>query len=57
MGREECWEHALGGVRTLVRDADGLPIAHGGIVQRRVPYTDRSRRAGSTPLARPAPSR
>ncbi|MET9770741.1 GNAT family N-acetyltransferase [Streptomyces sp. NPDC006415] len=43
---DEDWEHALGGVHALIRDADGLLIAHGSVVQRRVLHTDRSYRAG-----------
>ncbi|MFJ5866035.1 GNAT family N-acetyltransferase [Streptomyces parvus] len=43
---DEDWEHALGGVHALIRDADGLLIAHGSVVQRRVLHADRSYRAG-----------
>ncbi|MFI0589815.1 MULTISPECIES: GNAT family N-acetyltransferase [Streptomyces] len=40
------WEHALGGVHVLIRDAEGRPIAHGSVVQRRVLHGKRSYRAG-----------
>ncbi|MER7695456.1 GNAT family N-acetyltransferase [Streptomyces sp. NPDC096095] len=43
---DEDWDHALGGVHALVRDTDGLLIAHGSVVQRRVLHADRSYRAG-----------
>ncbi|MFJ4964283.1 Aminoglycoside 2'-N-acetyltransferase [Streptomyces sp. ADI96-02] len=43
---EEDWEHCLGGVHALVRGADGVLIAHGSVVQRRVLHADRSYRAG-----------
>ncbi|MFJ1799083.1 GNAT family N-acetyltransferase [Streptomyces sp. NPDC088180] len=43
---DEDWEHSLGGVHALVHDADGLLIAHGSVVQRRVLHADRSYRAG-----------
>lgn len=43
---EEDWEHSLGGIHALVCDADGRPIAHGSLVQRRVLHADRSYRAG-----------
>ncbi|MEU2798821.1 MULTISPECIES: GNAT family N-acetyltransferase [unclassified Streptomyces] len=43
---DEDWEHALGGVHALIRDADGLLIAHGSVVQRQVRHADRSYRAG-----------
>ncbi|MET8937002.1 GNAT family N-acetyltransferase [Streptomyces rubiginosohelvolus] len=42
----EDWEHTLGGVHALIRDADGHLIAHGAVVQRRVLHADRSYRAG-----------
>ncbi|MEV1044758.1 GNAT family N-acetyltransferase [Streptomyces sp. NPDC049916] len=40
------WEHALGGAHALVRDRNGLLLAHGSVVQRRVLHADRSYRAG-----------
>ncbi|MFH9266616.1 GNAT family N-acetyltransferase [Streptomyces sp. NPDC017546] len=43
---DEDWEHSLGGIHALVCDADGDPIAHGSVVQRRVLHADRSYRAG-----------
>ncbi|MFJ2849584.1 GNAT family N-acetyltransferase [Streptomyces rubiginosohelvolus] len=43
---DEDWEHTLGGVHALIRDADGHLIAHGAVVQRRVLHADRSYRAG-----------
>ncbi|WP_097867997.1 GNAT family N-acetyltransferase [Streptomyces sp. rh34] len=43
---DEDWEHSLGGVHALVRDADGVLIAHGSVVQRRVLHAVRSHRAG-----------
>ncbi|RPK90839.1 MULTISPECIES: GNAT family N-acetyltransferase [Streptomyces] len=43
---DEDWEHSLGGVHALVHDADGLLIAHGSVVQRRVLHAGRSYRAG-----------
>lgn len=43
---DDDWEHSLGGVHALVRDAGGLLIAHGSVVQRRVLHGGRSHRAG-----------
>lgn len=43
---DEDWEHTLGGVHALIRDADDHLIAHGAVVQRRVLHADRSYRAG-----------
>ncbi len=43
---DEDWEHTLGGVHALIRDTDGLLIAHGSVVQRSVLHAGRSYRAG-----------
>lgn len=43
---DEDWEHSLGGVHALIRDADGLLIAHGSVVRRQVRHADRSYRVG-----------
>ncbi|MFE9927599.1 GNAT family N-acetyltransferase [Streptomyces sp. NPDC005533] len=43
---EEDFEHALGGMHVLVRDADGLLVAHGSVVQRRVVHRGRALRTG-----------
>jgi aminoglycoside 2'-N-acetyltransferase I len=42
---EGDWEHALGGVHTLVWDGDEL-IGHGAVVQRRLLHGGRALRAG-----------
>ncbi|MEV7440421.1 GNAT family N-acetyltransferase [Streptomyces sp. NPDC091204] len=43
---EEDFEHALGGMHVLVRDAGGLLVAHGSVVQRRVVHGGRALRTG-----------
>ncbi|CAM5442751.1 GNAT family N-acetyltransferase [Streptomyces avidinii] len=43
---EEDFEHALGGMHVLVRDAGGALVAHGSVVQRRVVHGGRALRTG-----------
>jgi aminoglycoside 2'-N-acetyltransferase I len=43
---DEDWDHGLGGVHALVRDAGGALVAHGSVVQRRVLHGGRSYRFG-----------
>ncbi|MBT2546108.1 GNAT family N-acetyltransferase [Streptomyces sp. ISL-44] len=43
---EEDFEHALGGMHVLVRDAGGVLVAHGSVVQRRVVHGGRALRTG-----------
>ncbi|MGW7437986.1 GNAT family N-acetyltransferase [Streptomyces sp. NPDC054849] len=43
---DEDFEHALGGMHVLVRDAGGVLVAHGSVVQRRVVHGGRALRTG-----------
>ncbi|WCD88850.1 Aminoglycoside 2'-N-acetyltransferase [Streptomyces xanthophaeus] len=43
---DEDMEHALGGMHVLVRAADGVLVAHGSVVQRRVVHRGRALRTG-----------
>ncbi|MGA4839415.1 GNAT family N-acetyltransferase [Streptomyces sp. G45] len=43
---DEDWDHGLGGVHALVHDGDGLLLAHGSVVQRRLLHNGRSLRVG-----------
>lgn len=40
------WQHALGGTHALVRDDDGVLVAHGSLVLRRMRVGDRWQRCG-----------
>ncbi|MFE0177145.1 GNAT family N-acetyltransferase [Streptomyces sp. NPDC059002] len=40
------WEHGLGGMHALVRDASGALVAHGSVIQRRILHNGRSLRIG-----------
>ncbi|MEU5401811.1 GNAT family N-acetyltransferase [Streptomyces sp. NPDC005963] len=42
----EDWDHCLGGVHAVVYDADGVPVAHGSVIMRRVVHRGRSYRVG-----------
>jgi aminoglycoside 2'-N-acetyltransferase I len=42
---DDDWEHALGGVHALVWE-DGVPVAHGSVVMRRLLHGGRALRAG-----------
>ena len=42
---DDDWDHALGGLHFVV-SADGVPIAHASVVQRRFLHRDRSWRGG-----------
>ncbi|PCG85938.1 aminoglycoside 2'-N-acetyltransferase [Streptomyces sp. WZ.A104] len=43
---DQDWEHALGGIHALIHGEDGLLVAHGAVVQRRVLHANRSYRVG-----------
>ncbi|MEI5101391.1 GNAT family N-acetyltransferase [Streptomyces sp. PmtG] len=43
---DEDWDHGLGGMHALVHDAEGLLLAHGSVVARRVLHNGRSLRVG-----------
>ncbi|MGW0366232.1 GNAT family N-acetyltransferase [Streptomyces sp. NPDC002990] len=43
---DEDFEHALGGMHVLARDAGGALIGHGSVVQRRVTHRGRALRTG-----------
>ncbi|WP_329123275.1 GNAT family N-acetyltransferase [Streptomyces sp. NBC_01465] len=42
---DDDWDHSLGGIHALIRDADGI-AAHGSVVQRRALHAGRSYRVG-----------
>ena len=42
---DDVWEHSLGGIHALVRD-DGVLVAHGAVVMRRLVHGERALRAG-----------
>ncbi|MEV6393177.1 GNAT family N-acetyltransferase [Streptomyces sp. NPDC051907] len=42
---DEDWGHTLGGVHALLYE-DGVPVAHGAVIQRRVAHAGRSLRTG-----------
>ncbi|WP_042416490.1 GNAT family N-acetyltransferase [Streptacidiphilus anmyonensis] len=43
---EDDWEHCLGGVHALLRLPNGLVVAHGAVVQRRLLHSGRAWRVG-----------
>ncbi|ANW17913.1 GNAT family N-acetyltransferase [Streptomyces clavuligerus] len=43
---DDDFDHLLGGMHTLVRDAEGRMVAHGSVIMRRVRHGDRFHRVG-----------
>ncbi|MFD7616878.1 GNAT family N-acetyltransferase [Streptomyces sp. NPDC059802] len=43
---DDDWDHGLGGIHACVRDSNGLLLAHGSVIQRRVVHLGRSYRIG-----------
>lgn len=43
---DEDWDHGLGGVHSVLYGSDGVPVAHGSVIMRRVMHGGRSYRIG-----------